>query len=103
MPSYIDTISERSEPSELDLSMLPLDAKTWEQRVQKRESQELRNPHAVGYPMAKNLATLSQSIPTKTKHNYENHDIKTVRIAPRVTQFQYSGKLIIFVITLITN
>ena len=79
--SLTETVSEKSEVSDLDLSMLPLDAKSWSQRLERTNiinSNNISN----GRQLAKN----------GKRHNYENHDIKTVRIAPKVTEIGYLGK-----------
>ena len=78
--SYTETPSERSEVSDLDLSMLPLDAKSWSQRLERN--------NAINSNIISNGR---QQINDGKRHNYENHDIKTVRIAPQVTQINYPG------------
>ena len=78
--SYTETPSERSEVSDLDLSMLPLDAKSWSQRLERN--------NAINSNVISNGR---QQINNGKRHNYENHDIKTVRIAPQVTQINYPG------------
>ena len=86
--SYTDSPSERSEASELDLSMLPLDAKSWSQRLERKDISKINNmPNSSSLMSSGPLANNTK----KLRHNYENHDIKAVRIAPKVTHIQYSG------------
>ena len=78
--SFTETPSERSEVSDLDLSMLPLDAKSWSQRLERN--------NVINSNITSNGR---QQMNNGKRHNYENHDIKTVRIAPQVTQINYPG------------
>ena len=90
--SYTDTYSEKSEVSDLDLSMLPLDAKSWSHRLERKCIPKIRsNESPIGTHFVSTKAAQTR------KPNYENHDIKAVRIAPDVTQIQYSGKSMVVI------
>ena len=88
--SYTETPSERSEVSDLDLSMLPLDARSWSQRLARNNALNSNFISTDRNNIDQGLSNNNKKI--INRHNYENHDIKTVRIAPKVTEIEYSGK-----------
>ena len=83
--SMIGTVTEISDVGDLDLSMLPLDAKSWSERLKRKQMLNQNQKPQFHSNIGPNIMTNGT---LKARHNCENYNIKNIR---GVNETQYSG------------